>query len=744
MLDARLRAARPVAAQPHFCRRPFAANIPSAIEETKRFSCDNRRKTSVVLVEDDDSARRSVRISVCWDLAVTACLGAVTLGVFVATLAPTVTAEDSGELIAAAAGFGIAHPPGYPLWTLACGVFIHIVSFEPVAYGANLFSALCASATAAVTFLALRQLPVSRQVAFAVPLVWVWSRWAWTQSVITEVYALNSLVAACGLLCVLRWRNTNRDHLLVALSFVLGLGMANHHIIAFSGVALGLWVVLTKPAVIRNVRLITTSVAAFLLGLLPYLYLPLRAAVKPAMNWGDPSTWSRFWDHVTRAQYGALGPMKVVEPRSIERLFDQIAYTLASICDDLTPLVTVLCSVALVWSAFRARRYFLLASLWLLATVVCFVLLSNFGLDRTSRWAMRVFLIPAVAGVLPVVALFLQHITTERGRGGKAGGTLARVVRLARSILCLALPLIMLKSNWQRCDYSKYFLAHDHAENILRCVMPNAIIFPTGDHNTFPLTYLRLVEDRRQDVTIADMYGYVDPEIVRDRPVGSGDDAASWLIKGARRPVYYTSKTRPPVEHAAFVPAGIVYHLLPDGMTFSGDGLLATCVYRNSAEPTVLDHGAANILAEYEFFRGVAALGARNAPKARQHFATSWAYGDGIKELANNIGSALAEQRLESDAVPYFRSAAALDRMYVVPRWNLVRLHKSRSQWRDASVVLLEIIRATPDDPSAYRELGFLRWRHLGDAHGAVEVWERSLQLDPNQPQVRAALGLHR
>src|SRR5581483_9410554 len=44
-------------------------------------------------------------------------------------------------------------------------------------------------------------------------------------------------------------------------------------------------------------------VAAFLLGLVIYAYLPLRAAQQPTVNWGDPSTPARFVDHVTGAAY---------------------------------------------------------------------------------------------------------------------------------------------------------------------------------------------------------------------------------------------------------------------------------------------------------------------------------------------------------------------------------------------------------------------------------------------------------
>lgn len=45
-------------------------------------------------------------------------VGLASLGVYLATLAPTITTGDSGDLIAAAARFEVAHPTGYPLYLL--------------------------------------------------------------------------------------------------------------------------------------------------------------------------------------------------------------------------------------------------------------------------------------------------------------------------------------------------------------------------------------------------------------------------------------------------------------------------------------------------------------------------------------------------------------------------------------------------------------------------------------------------
>ncbi|MEW6679624.1 MAG: DUF2723 domain-containing protein [bacterium] len=49
--------------------------------------------------------------------------------VYLHTLTPTVEFHDSGELISVAYTLGIAHPPGYPLYTLLGEVFITLIPF---------------------------------------------------------------------------------------------------------------------------------------------------------------------------------------------------------------------------------------------------------------------------------------------------------------------------------------------------------------------------------------------------------------------------------------------------------------------------------------------------------------------------------------------------------------------------------------------------------------------------------------
>src|SRR5207245_3622561 len=72
------------------------------------------------------------------------------------TAAPDIIVGDSPELITAAATLGVAHPPGYPLFTILGHLFA-LVPFGAVPFRVNLFSVICdAVAVGVVYWTALR------------------------------------------------------------------------------------------------------------------------------------------------------------------------------------------------------------------------------------------------------------------------------------------------------------------------------------------------------------------------------------------------------------------------------------------------------------------------------------------------------------------------------------------------------------------------------------------------------------
>jgi tetratricopeptide (TPR) repeat protein len=173
----------------------------------------------------------------------------ITLGVYIATLAPNVTLEDSGELITAAATFGVGHPPGYPLWTMSGFLLSHLLPIGGLAWRINLLCALFGAASNAVlTLLACHsgrwllqrwtapehQAAVRRYVFYTGLLVGLtigFSDVMWSQAVISAVHGtLNALFVNLVLLLFYLWmlepQKTNR---LVLVVFVFSLGLTNHH-----------------------------------------------------------------------------------------------------------------------------------------------------------------------------------------------------------------------------------------------------------------------------------------------------------------------------------------------------------------------------------------------------------------------------------------------------------------------------------------------------------------------------------
>ena len=172
----------------------------------------------------------------------------ITLGVYIATLAPSVTLEDSGELITAATKFGVPHPPGYPTWTMSGFLVSHLVPFGSLAWRMNLQSALFAAAANAVLTLLfchsgrwLLQRWTDPSVQSAVrPYVFYtgiltglalgFSNVMWSQAVYTDVRTLNALFVTLVLIFFYFWLiEPQKTHRLIIAVFVYAIGLTHHH-----------------------------------------------------------------------------------------------------------------------------------------------------------------------------------------------------------------------------------------------------------------------------------------------------------------------------------------------------------------------------------------------------------------------------------------------------------------------------------------------------------------------------------
>ncbi len=160
------------------------------------------------------------------------------------TVSPSVGFIDSGELAAVVSTFGIAHPTGYPLYTLlgrvAAMLPLPLVPIQQL----NALSALLCVASAFLAFLAFRRfLRGGGQVggtaldtvsAGAGALVLAFSETFWSQALVVEVYPLHVLFLSAILYILARLMSAVREgdgmegRWLALCSYVLGLSFGNH------------------------------------------------------------------------------------------------------------------------------------------------------------------------------------------------------------------------------------------------------------------------------------------------------------------------------------------------------------------------------------------------------------------------------------------------------------------------------------------------------------------------------------
>lgn len=260
----------------------------------------------------DDASQSEVRRDQWWALG----LGLAALALYVATLAPTVATvfDDSLEFQVVLPSLGIAHPTGYPLYTLLGWLFSRLPVGD-LAYRVNLLSALAGAAAVGVMFLTGRRLGSGRLPAALMAGVFALSTTWWSQATIAEVYTLHGLLVALILYLALSDRGTRTPW----LALVFGLALAHHRTTLLLAPGVLVYLLWTDPGVLRRPADLAKLALAFLLPLALYLYLPLRGQSVASLDGAVVDSWDNFWRHVLASDYGSFlsaNPLAIERPAS--------------------------------------------------------------------------------------------------------------------------------------------------------------------------------------------------------------------------------------------------------------------------------------------------------------------------------------------------------------------------------------------------------------------------------------------
>jgi hypothetical protein len=446
--------------------------------------------------------------------------------------------DDDGYFILAAYFNGVAHPPGYPLYTLFANLFTHL-PWGSVAFRVHACSAVFGALCCAVLWDVARRLSGSRVAAWTTALCCGLSSTFWTMSTTAEVYTLNALLFFTLLwLCLLPGADARRGVLIAGL---FGLSLCNHWPLMIASAPALLAVLWPRRCELCGKPL--AMVAALSGGLLPYLWMVYRSRVSEIAFFGPIGNFADFWFYVSRAAYAEVD-------RSLGNgLIDRLRFAGFSLDDAWQRFgtVAVLLAIAGLIAQWRSTPGHLRLALPLAfaGNSLLLALLLGFDWDFVHRNVFAQY--PLVAhGVL---ALWLaQGVCTIATRLRNPGwATVASVFVVASVALNSAPANLRVGSRW----------AADFGTTLLEDLKPGAALFLHGDYAVGPVAYLNRIEGLRPDVDIFNVRGQLFTNRLLLPRDFDADPRSAW-------PIYreYIERTPRPIHFHPDMPweQGLILH----------------------------------------------------------------------------------------------------------------------------------------------------------------------------------------
>ena len=455
----------------------------------------------------------------------------LSLVLFVATLMPDILPADSGEFQRVAALAGIAHPPGYPLYTMLGWLFTRLPLGATPAWRVNLFSAVTAAVTLALVFSTGRGLSGSAWGGLAAALALGTATTFWATATEASIRPLTAFFTALCLHMVCRVADPtlsarpdgqltdagvrgggpvvvgrqgagslrpprtagngkgSADWTLAGFGLALSLGITHHPSLAFSGTVFLIYLLLVDPTLIRRPSRWARPIAALALGLVVLVYLPLRGPLQGAP---DLATWPGFLNHVLAR--GFRGDMFALN------LFDRLELLPTLLRFQFNPMLLLGMLTGVVCLLWRNRK---LALLLVGSAVIHIAVTLTYDAPQTVEYAVPAYVSLALLVAVPfgLVSSIPTRHQDQRGSDARLrvaawlGGRFLGAVLLVAGVFSLTVNLPSYRTLSRSLDTREY------VEAILREAPADATVLSNW-HWFNPLRYLQQVEEKRPDLTV--------------------------------------------------------------------------------------------------------------------------------------------------------------------------------------------------------------------------------------------------
>jgi len=643
------------------------------------------------------------------------------------TLYPAVSVGDSGELITAAYTLGVAHPPGYPLWTILGKIFTVIIPFGNIAYRVNLMSAFFGASTCAIFYFIIKKIvPVNENnekklsaVLTLSAVILCFSSTLWSQSIISEVYTLNAFFVVLIAYLLLT------TYHLPLIAFIYGIALANHYIMFLFGPVFAFYLIWKNPKIF-NLKTLLTLLIFFLPGLFLYLYLPIRSSVNPPIDWGNPENFKNFIAHIGRFQYKGLELAARVGFATkllfVRDFFSQLIQNFG--------LFAIFSVFGLVSLIKKDIKFVLFTILIFLANTLGLIILLNFKFTPQDIDAFTPYYIPAWI----MTALWSGYKICE----------LRNIKFFLHGVLILLEFQLAFQIIWSTFNFrSKFnissfystvimpyrynFTAYDYPVNILKTVAKNGTLYlhEEVDETIFTLSYLKNVLKKRQDVAIIDSYNNI--FLSKSVPENSKK--------------YYSAVNTEKLNKTLFI----------NGLLWVEQKKINSSIwdfYVIRELPKKYEYREQEVAARYPYFYGKFLIDSDNKKNGIFALKKSLETGPELIWLYNNVGDILRQQKDFNGAFLALSHATSLDSTYSPAYYNMGLLYLEEKKEDDAIEYFKKAHQYDKTDPDSLSQLSKIYQRKgyknfvEGKIDGAITEYKKAIEYTPAAADIYYNIGV--
>lgn len=455
--------------------------------------------------------------------------GIIVFILYLFTLAPTVTQLDAGELATAQAMSGIAHPTGYPLFTMLGHLFLLLPLNFSVIYRANLLAALWTAGSVTVFIYAVKLvldnitlfkssekiealkksakkktkkvsdvvlpkriiLPELTKYLSALfgGLFLATSKTFWMQSTSVEVYSLHlfliSIIIYTLILAFTKSNNVEapKHYFWYFLAIALAFGFSNHMTTLLILPAVAYLYFVTFGFNLASFKRIALMLLIFFPLLISiYAYLPIRAGQNPILNWGNPLDLERILRHISGKQY------QVWLFSSTDAAKKQLAYFVENFPLEFN-IGLILTFIGFFAAIVHSKKFFYFTLITFLSTVLYSI---NYDINDIDSYFLLAYI--AVAFLISFGVLQIFILLKDRHLGYSLPIPLLIIFLVIQSYITFG-----------KVDQHDVYLFEDYPKAALQSCKKDALIISyQWDFLISPAYYIQKVEKFRPDVHIID------------------------------------------------------------------------------------------------------------------------------------------------------------------------------------------------------------------------------------------------